>query len=59
VHAIAWSPTPADRVAVINSHVIYEGDSVEDFVVIAIRPDDVVVREKGRAVWRVEFGRPF
>jgi hypothetical protein len=58
VHAIAWSPQPADRMAVINNRVIYEGDSVEGFTVVAIRPDDVVVREKGSTVWRVEFGRP-
>jgi Type II secretion system protein B len=58
VHAIAWSPKPADRMAVINSRVIYEGDSMEDFTVVAIRPDDVVVLEKGKGVWRVEFGRP-
>jgi Type II secretion system protein B len=58
VHAIAWSPKPAERMAVINSRVIYEGDSVDDFTILAIRPDDVVVREKGQGVWRVEFGRP-
>jgi hypothetical protein len=58
VHAIAWSPQPAERMAVINSRVIHEGDSVEDFTVMVIRPDDVVVREKGKGVWRVEFGRP-
>lgn len=58
VHAIAWAPQPADRMTVINSRVLHEGDSVEDFTVMVIRPDDVVVREKGRGVWRVEFGRP-
>jgi hypothetical protein len=58
VHAIAWSPQPEERMAVINSRVIHEGDSVEDFVIVAIRTDDVVVREKGKGVWRVEFGRP-
>jgi hypothetical protein len=58
VHAIAWFPQPADRMAVINNRVIYEGDSVDGFTVVAIRPDDVVVREKGSVVWRVEFGRP-
>jgi hypothetical protein len=58
IHAIAWSPQPAERMAVINSRVIHEGDSVEDFTVVVIRPDDVVVREKGKGVWRVEFGRP-
>ena len=58
VHAIAWAPQPAERMAVINSRVLHEGDSVEDFAVMVIRPDDVVVREKGKGVWRVEFGRP-
>jgi hypothetical protein len=58
VHAIAWAPLPAERMAVINSRVLHEGDSVEDFAVMVIRPDDVVVREKGKGVWRVEFGRP-
>lgn len=58
VHAIAWSQQPAERMAVINSRVVHEGDSVEDFVIVVIRPDDVVVREKEKGVWRVEFGRP-
>ena len=58
VHAIAWSPVPENRMAVMNNRVIYEGDSVDDFVVVAIRSDDVVVREKGKGVWRVVFGRP-
>jgi hypothetical protein len=38
--------------------VIYEGDSVDNFVVVAIRPDDVVVREKDKGLWKVVFGRP-
>jgi general secretion pathway protein B len=58
IHAIAWSSNPEDRMAVINSRVIHEGDSVDDFAVVVIRPDDVVVREKGKGVWRVQFGRP-
>ena len=58
VHAIAWAAQPAERMTVINSRVLHEGDSVDDFSVMVIRPDDVVVREKGKGVWRVEFGRP-
>ena len=58
VHAIVWSSTAEKRMAVVNNRVIYEGDSVEDFVVVAIRPDDVVVREKEKGLWRVVFGRP-
>ncbi len=58
VHAIAWSPALADRMAVVNSRIVHEGDSIGDFIVVAIRPDDVVVREKERGLWKVVFGRP-
>jgi hypothetical protein len=58
VHAIAWSPTTADRMAVMNSRVVYEGDSVDGFLVVAIRQEDVVVREKEKGLWRVIFGKP-
>ena len=58
VYAIAWSPKAQDRVAVMNSRVLYEGDVVDGFIVVAIRPEDVVVREKDNGLWRVIFGRP-
>lgn len=58
VHAIAWAPQPVERMTVVNNNVLHEGDSVGAFTVMVIRPDDVVVREKGKGVWRVEFGRP-
>jgi len=58
VHAIAWSPSVEERMAVVNNRVIYEGDTVDSFIIVAIRPDDVVVREKGNRLWKVVFGRP-
>lgn len=58
VHAIAWSPKAEERMAVLNNRVVYEGDSVEDFTIVVIRLDDVVVREKEKGLWRVVFGRP-
>jgi hypothetical protein len=58
VHAIAWSAAVEDRMAVINSRVVHEGDSVDGFAVVAIRPEDVVVREKEKGLYRVVFGRP-
>ncbi len=57
VQAIAWSSTVEDRMAVVNNHIVHEGDNVDGFVVISIRRDDVVVRENGTS-YRVEFGRP-
>lgn len=58
IQAIAWSPNPDDRMAVINARVIHEGESMESFQVVAIRQDDVVVKEKQSGTWRVLFGRP-
>lgn len=57
IQAIAWSPVPDERMAVINSRILREGGSVEGFSVVAIRSDDVIVREKGR-LYRVPFGSP-
>ena len=58
VQAIACSATVENRMAVINSRVVHEGDSVDGFGVVAIRPDDVVVRDKAKGLFRVVFGRP-
>jgi hypothetical protein len=58
VHAIAWSATVEDRMAVVNARVVHEGDSVDGFAVVAIRPEDVVVREKEKGLYRVVFGHP-
>jgi cytoskeletal protein RodZ len=57
IQAIAWSPVPDERMAVINSRIVREGSSVEGFSVVAIRSDDVIVREKGQ-LYRVPFGSP-
>ena len=57
IQAIAWSPVPDERMAVINSRIVREGGSVEGFSVVAIRSDDVIVREKGQ-LYRVIFGSP-
>lgn len=58
VQAIVWSSAREDRMAVINSRILHEGDSVDGFTVVAIKPDDVIVREKGAGLWRIRFGRP-
>jgi type IV secretory pathway VirB10-like protein len=57
IQAIAWSSVPDERMAVINSRIVREGGSVEGFSVVAIRSDDVIVREKGQ-LYRVVFGSP-
>jgi len=58
VNAIVWSTVQEDRMAVVNSRILHEGDTVDGFSLVAIRSDDVVVREDGKGIWRVLFGRP-
>lgn len=57
VQAIAWAPDAQDRMAVVNTHIVHEGHTVEGFSVITIEEDAVVVREGGQ-LYRVPFGRP-
>ena len=54
VMAIAWAPEPSRRLAVVNGHIVKEGESVEGFSVTQIRKDDIVVNDGGRS-WRVEL----
>ena len=58
VHAIVWSPVREDRMAVINSRILYEGDAMDGYTLVAIRPDDVVVRKDSGGRYRVIFGHP-
>jgi hypothetical protein len=55
LQAIAWSKDAAQRLAVINGHIVREGESVEGFLVNQIRQEDVVVND-GSASWQLEFG---
>lgn len=56
IHAIAWSAMPEKCLAVINSSVVHEGDSVDGFVVLAIEQEAVILREKGGSTWRLNMG---
>lgn len=55
LQAIAWSDDAAQRIAVINNHVVREGESVEGFSINQIRQDDIIVND-GTESWRLEFG---
>ena len=54
LQAIAWSKNAAQRIAVINGHIVREGESVEGFFVTQIRQDDIIVND-GTESWRLEF----
>ena len=52
LHAIAWSPEPGQRIAVINNSIVREGEVVEGFDIVSIATDGIVV-EKDREQWRL------
>ena len=54
VMAIAWAAEPTRRLAVVNGHIVKEGESVEGFSVTQIRKDDIIVNDGSRS-WRVEL----
>jgi hypothetical protein len=55
LQALAWSNDAARRLAVINGHVVHEGEAVESYQVTQIRQEDVIVHD-GRKSWRLVFG---
>jgi hypothetical protein len=54
LQAIAWSNDASQRIAVINDHIVREGESIEGFFVTQIRQDDIIVND-GTESWRLEF----
>jgi hypothetical protein len=52
--AIAWATDPARRLAVVNGHIVKEGESVEGFSITQIRKDDIIVNDGNRS-YRVEL----
>ena len=55
LQALAWSEDAARRMAVINGHIVHEGESVDGYQVVKIRTEDVIVKEGGKS-WSLEFG---
>jgi hypothetical protein len=54
LQAIAWSHETEQRIAVINGHVVREGETVEGFSINQIRQEDVIVND-GTESWQLEF----
>ena len=54
LQALAWFNDAAKRMAVINSHIVREGGTVEGYQVTEIRRQDVVIND-GKKSWRLEF----
>ncbi len=55
LQAISWSPTPKDRMVVINNRVLREKSAIEGYTIILIDQDTVIVEkeaEKGKLVFK-------
>lgn len=55
VQAISWSDQPAKRIAVIDGRILREGQRVNAYQVIQIRPEDVILEKSGK-FWKLAFG---
>lgn len=55
LQALAWSDEAVRRMAVINGHIVHEGESIEGYQVVEIRVEDVIVNAGGKS-WRLGFG---
>jgi hypothetical protein len=54
LQALAWSSNAAKRIAVINGHIVREGESMDGYQVYRIRQEDVVITD-GKRSWSLEF----
>jgi hypothetical protein len=55
LQAISWSPTPKDRMTVINNRILREKSAINGYAIILIDQDTVIVKkdtEKGRLVFK-------
>ncbi len=54
INAISWSTVPERRLAVINSTLVREGQTVGEFRLVEIEEDQVIV-QRAQKKWRVMF----
>lgn len=55
LQAISWSEDPGARLTIIDGRILREGDTIDGFNVMQIRPEDVVVGKNGKR-WRLAYG---
>ena len=54
IQAISWNKTPSSRLAVIGSHVVRQGDRIQQYTVIQINQGDIILG-KGLKRWKILF----
>lgn len=56
IQAISWSKRPQDRIAVVNSQIVREGETMDGYRVKRINSDDIVLSKEGLD-WMLQFVR--
>ena len=54
IQAISWSETPANRIAVVNSQIVRQGESIDGYRIEQINSDDLIL-SKGGINWVLKF----
>ena len=54
VQAISWDKSPSRRLAVVNSHVVRQGDQIEQYTVIQINQGDIILGKDANR-WKILF----
>jgi len=54
VQAISWDKSPSSRLAVVNSHVVRQGDQIEQYTVIQINQGDIILGKDAKR-WKISF----
>ncbi|MDJ0817703.1 MAG: general secretion pathway protein GspB [Desulfobacterales bacterium] len=55
LQALAWAEDADRRMVVINDRIVHEGESVDGYLILKIREEDVIIQQGGKS-WRLEFG---
>lgn len=48
LQAVGWSPDPERRMAVVNGQMVYEGSGINDYTVVSIEENGLIVEKGGR-----------
>jgi hypothetical protein len=56
LQAVSWSDLPSERITIINGQILREGQTVDGYAVVQIRPEDVIVKRSGK-LWKVSYGQ--
>jgi hypothetical protein len=54
LQAVSWSDVPSARVTIINGRILREGQSVDGYAVVQIRPKDVIIKKSGKQ-WKLSY----